>query len=43
MGAGLIGGGRIDLPDYMHDNRYMVGIEKNNRRVFEDNLCFLGV
>ena len=43
MGAGLIGGGRIDLPDYMRDNRFMVGMEKNNRRVFEDNLCFLGV
>ena len=40
LGAGLIGDGRVSLPDYIRNNRYVVRIDKNNGQVFEDNLCF---
>ena len=41
MDAGLIGDGRVGLPNYIRNNRYVVGMDKNNGRVFEDNLCLL--
>ena len=28
LGAGLIGDRRVDLPDYIHNNRYVVGMDK---------------
>ena len=40
LGAELIGDRRVDLPDYIHNNRYVVGMNKCNRQVFKDNLCF---
>ena len=40
LGAGLIGDGRVSLPDYIRNNRYVVRIDKNNGQVFEDHLCF---
>ena len=40
LGAGLIGDTRVGLPDYISNYRYVVGMDKNNGRVFEDNLCF---
>ena len=40
LGAGLIGDGWIGLPDYIRSNRYVVGMNKNDGRLFEDNLCF---
>ena len=40
LGAELIGDRRVGLPDYIRNNRYVVGIDKSNRQVFKDNLCF---
>ena len=40
LSAGLVGDGRVDLPDYIRNNRYVVGMDKNNGQAFEDNLCF---
>ena len=40
LGAGLIGDGRVSLPDYIRNNRYVVRMDRNNGRVFEDNRCF---
>ena len=28
------------MPDYIRSNRYVVEMDKNYGRVFEDNLCF---
>ena len=43
LDVGLIGDGRVDLPNYIHNNRYIVRMDKSNGRVFEDKLCFFGV
>ena len=40
LGAGLVENARVSLLSYMRNNRYVVGMGKNNRRVFNDNLCF---
>ena len=40
LGVGLIGDGRVGLPDYIRNNRYVMGMDKNNGRLFGDNLCF---
>ena len=40
LDAGLTGDGRVGLPDYIRNNRYVVEIDKNNGLVFENNLCF---
>ena len=40
LGAGLIGDVRVNLPDYLRNNRYVEGMDKSNGRVFESNLCF---
>ena len=37
--AGLIRDGMLKLPDYIRNNIYVVGMDKSNKQVFEDNLC----
>ena len=41
--AGLIRDGMLKLPDYIRNNIYVVGMDKSNKQVFEDNLCFFFV
>ena len=43
LSAGLIGDGRVDLPDNIRNNRYVVDMDKSNGRVFENKLCSFGV
>ena len=43
LSAGLIGDGRVDLPDNIRNNRYVVDMDKSNGRVFENKLCFFSV
>ena len=43
LSAGLIGDGRVDLPDNIRNNRFVVDMDKSNGRVFENKLCFFSV
>ena len=43
LSAGLIGDGRVDLPDNIRNNRFVVDMDKSNGRVFENKLCSFGV